>query len=337
MDFLLELGRFDADQVWRELGHSHFFNFLRRELGMSKTLAYYRMVGASLLRKYPALEEPLRDGRLCVSSLPQLQKVIREDNWQAMLPRFYGCSKREAQRVVVAIAPVENPPMRDVIVQVSTSLQSVHPVEPTSTPLSNTSMHPSEMAESIPLSPRPVETPRDTLEPLTSQLHRIHFTASEAFIQKLEAVKDTLARDFPEGDLESIFEAGLDALLAKAAKRTAQTEKPRKAPEACNIATPRIADPIRRAVYQRDAHQCQWPLHSGQICGEKRFLELDHIVPLARGGPSSLENLRVLCRAHNQEAARHVFGDAFMQRFRHPAQRSSAGTGWFSVLSAWGD
>jgi 5-methylcytosine-specific restriction endonuclease McrA len=214
--------------------------------------------------------------------------------------------------------------MRDVIVPVSREV--VHPGEPTATSLAASSssamaVHPGEPTapESLPLAP--VEA---TIEPLSSQLHRIHFTASEAFIQKLEAVKEALARDFPEGDLESIFEAGLDALLTKAAKRTAQTERPRKAPEACNIATPHVADPIRRAVYQRDAHQCQWPLHSGQICGEKRFLELDHIIPLARGGPSSLKNLRVLCRVHNQEAARHAFGDAFMQRFRHSPQESTA-------------
>jgi hypothetical protein len=38
-------------------------------------------------------------------------------------------------------------------------------------------------------------------------------------------------------------------------------------------------------------------------------------VPLARGGVSTVSNLRVLCDFHNQLAARRVFGEAWMDRF----------------------
>src|ERR1700760_2837210 len=109
VEFLLELAQFDRDQIWRKLGHAHLFGFLRRELGMSKSSTYYRIKGAQLLREYPAIEEPFRDGRLCFSVVVELAKVITQDNWREVLPRFYGLSKREAQQLEAALAPRMHP------------------------------------------------------------------------------------------------------------------------------------------------------------------------------------------------------------------------------------
>jgi hypothetical protein len=50
----------------------------------------------------------------------------------------------------------------------------------------------------------------------------------------------------------------------------------------------------------------------GQRCRETGGLELDHIDPHARGGPPTVENLRLRCRAHNALAAEHEFGRDFM-------------------------
>jgi len=38
-------------------------------------------------------------------------------------------------------------------------------------------------------------------------------------------------------------------------------------------------------------------------------------VPEARGGKSTVENVRLACRDHNLLAARRVFGDAVMDRY----------------------
>jgi 5-methylcytosine-specific restriction endonuclease McrA len=54
-------------------------------------------------------------------------------------------------------------------------------------------------------------------------------------------------------------------------------------------------------------------------CSETHLLELDHILPIARGGQSTVDNLRVRCRAHNQHEAERVFGVAFMRAQRERA------------------
>jgi hypothetical protein len=45
------------------------------------------------------------------------------------------------------------------------------------------------------------------------------------------------------------------------------------------------------------------------------MLELDHVVPVALGGASTIANLRVRCRGHNLLDAEQVFGRAHMARF----------------------
>jgi hypothetical protein len=56
-------------------------------------------------------------------------------------------------------------------------------------------------------------------------------------------------------------------------------------------------------------------MEDGRICGSTYQVELDHVQAWALGGPTTVEGMRLACRAHNQLAARRVFGNAWMDRF----------------------
>ncbi|MFL5263298.1 MAG: HNH endonuclease, partial [Anaeromyxobacteraceae bacterium] len=77
---------------------------------------------------------------------------------------------------------------------------------------------------------------------------------------------------------------------------------------------------VRRAVFIRDGGCCQWSLSSGGICGSRTRVELDHIVPVALGGASTVSNMRLLCALHNALAARQVFGAQLMDRYTSRAR-----------------
>jgi 5-methylcytosine-specific restriction endonuclease McrA len=51
---------------------------------------------------------------------------------------------------------------------------------------------------------------------------------------------------------------------------------------------------VREAVLERCNHQCV-------NCGKEENLQIDHILPISRGGEDKLDNLQVLCRTCNVE------------------------------------
>lgn len=67
---------------------------------------------------------------------------------------------------------------------------------------------------------------------------------------------------------------------------------------------------VQRAVWERDDSRCAFADSRGRRCAERRFLTMEHRTPFALGGPPTLENLCLLCSAHNLESARQVFGGA---------------------------
>jgi hypothetical protein len=104
-EFLIALSDFDRKRGWVELGHSTLFNYLHRDLGLSKGAAFYRMTAAQLIQRHPDVVEPLRDGRLCFTSVVELAKVATAENIAKVLPRFFHVSKSQAKEVSAELDP----------------------------------------------------------------------------------------------------------------------------------------------------------------------------------------------------------------------------------------
>jgi hypothetical protein len=345
-EFLVALADFDRRRVWVELGHSSLFYFLTRELRLSKAAAQYRKVAAELIQEIPGIVEPLRQGQLCLTSIIEAAKVVTAENWETVLPRFYGLSRREAMEVIAALQPHPAPPLRTVVtpVRADPSARSEVPAPqvlafggacelrmpaPTDAAPAATSLRvssPDEPDRSAHTPSGPSVTSNRPLEvvPLTADQSRLHVTVSKEFMRKLEAARDALSHAMPDATPAEILEAGLELLLAQAAKRKGLVEKPRKAPPPDK--GDRISAHVKREVWKRDGGKCQWELASGDICGSTRHLELDHVCARSRGGTSTPDNLRVLCKSHNDLAARLALGDDLMDRYtsglRGPGRRS---------------
>lgn len=52
---------------------------------------------------------------------------------------------------------------------------------------------------------------------------------------------------------------------------------------------------LKREVFKKAGYKCQW-----KECKSVYALEIDHIMPIAKGGKTIASNLRLLCRNHNQ-------------------------------------
>ncbi len=338
-EFLVALADFDKRRGWLELGHSSLFYFLHRELGLSKGAAHYRKTAAALVQRFPEIVEPLRDGRLCITSIVHLARVLTPENRREIIQKFFQRSKREAMAVAAALQPASAAPRRDIVTALRPGCAAAS--APVSSPALGVGTEPGTGTEPGPavqpvepsataasLVPKPAR--RDAAEPLTADLSRLHITVSRRFLEKLQAARAALSHSRPSASAEEILEAGLDLVLKRDAKRKGLVQKPRKEnpPKENPPAESHIPAAVKLQVWTRDGGRCQWPLESGGVCGSTLRVECDHRVPLASGGASTVDNLRLLCRFHNDLAARRAFGDEWMNQFtRGAAQDASAQPG----------
>lgn len=71
---------------------------------------------------------------------------------------------------------------------------------------------------------------------------------------------------------------------------------------------------------ERDGQRCSFVDEHGERCNETGMLEFHHHEPFAKGGPHSLENISLTCRAHNQQLARQDYG-RIMERYQNSPDR----------------
>ena len=225
----------------------------------------------------------------------------------------------EAKAIVAELAPVANPPTRTVV--------TVTPVRPlrAQPPLAQTQVDGSSCEPRGPEESTfaraelpSLEPPRIVrAEPLTPTETRLHLTVSPAFLRKLEEARFALSHSLPGATVEDVLSAGLDLILDRDRKRKGLVEKPRPAPPDASAepGATYIPAAVRREVWQRDQGRCQWKLASGGICGSRLRVELDHVSLRCRGARPVASELRLLCRAHNDLAARQALGDTVMDRY----------------------
>jgi HNH endonuclease len=159
-----------------------------------------------------------------------------------------------------------------------------------------------------PSSPSRAQAPAARLEPLAPTRHRLELTVSDDVRAKLERARDLMSHRIRRNDLETVLDHALDALLAKLEKERVGDG---------------ISRSVRREVFERDGEQCTFTDDGGNRCPARADLEVDHIVPRARGGTNDAENLRVVCRAHNKLYAEQAFGRAHVEEQIHRRQRMS--------------
>jgi hypothetical protein len=260
-DFLVALSDFDQRRGWEVLGYPNFFAFLTSELGLTPAPTYWRLEAARLLQRFPELIEPLRQGRLCLTTLGELSRVLTEENRAEVLPRFLGISSREAKEIVAELQPRPSPPMRTVVRPLVPSRGSEAELSLLAMPLSAVIASAGQAAQAAqaglpqpavalstaqdtdpeslwapklqgaypaPDDPRRLEPRRDEVDPLTAELSRLSTTVSRRFLAKLKSAREGLGHAIPRATTEQVLEAALDMLLEKQARARGQVKRPRE-------------------------------------------------------------------------------------------------------------
>src|SRR5512142_219322 len=114
-EFISELAEFDTSRSWEQLGYPGLFDFLTRELRLSRGAAFYRSKAVWLVRRFPEVLDAIRDGKLYINSVAEVARVLTPENRAEVLPRFFYLSRGDAKLLSVELSPREVVPAREVV------------------------------------------------------------------------------------------------------------------------------------------------------------------------------------------------------------------------------
>ena len=295
-ELLPYLAEFDDRKLYRPAGYSSMSAYCVGKLEMSDDEASKRIYAARAARQFPAIFQAIADGRLNLSAVLLLAPHLAVETADELVAAAAHKTRAELQALLAERFPKPDLETRLEAAPVTTCSSQHAPghVEPSAA--------------------------RPKLAPLSPERFALQVTVSKATHDKLRRAQSLLGHAVPAGDLAQVLDRALDALLHQLERRKlAATDRPGKPRR---TTSPRhVPAPVRRAVWLRDGARCTFVSEDGHRCEETRGVEIDHIVPVARGGQSTVENVRLRCRAHNQYEAEQAFGVGFMQEKRETARR----------------
>jgi hypothetical protein len=345
VEFLLHLDEFDRRRAYVDAGFRSLWDV--RVLHLREGAAGRRIGAMRVLRRFPALEPALRDGRLCASTAALLGQVLTDENLEVLVERAAYRTKAEVEEIVVSLRP--RPAPQDGIRKVPAPAPSPGPsARPMALPQLSMDGGPlfrvapaadqrsvqtatDASASSFPLPAPTFSRPTPSkVEPVAEDRWSVRVTLDAEAKAELETLKALLSHKIPNGDLAGVLCEAIRCGIEKHGKRKgaiASSRKPRIASEyAAEAKTRSSAVPfsryvpaaIRRAVWKRDGGRCTFEGPDNHRCESRWQLEFDHVDSVALGGATTVEKLRLRCRAHNMLHAEAVFGREHMDLFRRP-------------------
>jgi hypothetical protein len=333
------LAEIDSRESYVRLGFSSLFAYCTSVLRLSEPAAYSRITAARKARQFPEILSLIGGGELSLTTVGLLAPHLTEETGYSLFEAARFKSKREVERLVAALHPqpdiassVRALPVRREASSVGLADRPkadeqgsmVLPCDRPTGAGESARTPATEMAASVNSS---VAVRQPTLiAPLATRRYLIRMTVGEETHEKLQRARDLLRHVIPDGDPASIVDRALTVLLQQTERtKIGAVARPRLAPGASGDRARggqrHVPAHVRRAVWARDQGRCAFVGTEGR-CIETGRLEFHHVVPFARGGPTTEGNLQLRCRVHNAFEADEIFGD---WRAHHRAQ-NGAGT-----------
>jgi hypothetical protein len=294
---------------------SSLYTYCRERLGYSEDAALKRARVARLALRLPRVLDELRTGAIHLTGLFLLDRYLNEENAEGLLVEARGKSRRELEKILAIRFPRPDvPSSMEALGTATLALDngaSGGRAAPSKTEASGPNPWFSCPETATSAACGGAGGFRSRVEPLSAERYRVEFTASATLRAKIEQARELASHALPNGDLALLFERALDGLIDCELKRRIGAEKPRRSVKP-RSGSRHVPLAVAKQVRERDGNQCSFVDSAGRRCTERRWLTLEHRHPFSLGGPATVENLCVLCKAHNEHAARRVFGEAFI-------------------------
>ena len=310
-EILWHLREVEERKIFVGEGYTSLFSYSVEGLKYSESAAYRRILAMRALRQIPELGAALEDGLLSLATVCLVQKHFSD---QAKLKKLELDSADRAQLREQAPAIIR-----------AQAIESKK--ELLNAMIGKSKLECQKMLAAL----SPQALPQEKVRVVSATHTEISFIADDRLMAKLKKVKDLSAHKNPNPTYAELIEMMADLTLNKIdpalarSKKTSSSDTRAKqtvalAEVGAATATANrtethsdsssryyIPRPLKRLVWQNAHSQCT-KITNGRRCTETRALEIDHIKPFVLDGTTTIENLRLLCRTHNQYRTRETFG-----------------------------
>lgn len=276
----------DTRKLFLLRGYNSLYAYLNQHLGYSESSAYERMQAARVLKIVPEVSEKLEDGSLNLTQLVKVEKSIKQEK---KLGKPVTLEKTKK-----LLSKLEN--------KTGYETQKIIATEMNQAPVTN-----------------------QKITPQKDGSVRIEFTLSAEQNEILKKAQNLHSHVIPDNNL-----ADLITKLAKDSIQKVEGKKPKSEPknksqkEELNETQPMmpsfglepesesnqrkyIPAKVKRVLFQRAGHACEYVQpETNKRCDSCYQLQIDHIIPVAKGGTNEFHNLRALCGVHNRAEAERM-------------------------------
>lgn len=306
VSILRHLAEMDRRRLALKEGFPSLFEYCRRELKYAEGEAARRIHAARAAARFPILYRAIGRGALSLTTVSMLAPHLKWENHRRLIRSALGKTKRDVEKLIAAEEPAPKPAERIRFIGVASAAPAAK------RGADERAEFPLEMQPSLPA------TLAEASAAVTTRV-QFSFSADESLLGLVDRAKALLRHRHPFGGLEEVFTEAVVALLEKVDPGRRKPRRPREKkvepgqnprPSGDSLASRHVPDWVKEKVWKRDGGKCAFVSQGGRRCEAVEKLEIDHVLPWALGGPSDdPENLRLLCRKHNDLQARFVFGD----------------------------
>ncbi len=265
VEVLRLLREIERRMVYAELGFPSLFAYCTVELGYSEAAASRRIEAMRAMRDVAEIEEKIESGELSLSTVAQARVAIRAHERETKVK----VTAEQTKSVMLQLSGLSKRAAEKVLVRELPVTLSAQPIPERQLATGGTRVT--------------LDLTEDEMA-VIEDLRRLQSKTQSTKDLLLNLARKELARKKRErGEAPPIRES----------KQTTEAITP-PAEEAGHFSAP-----VKRLAWQKAESQCEYMSPSGRRCEARHRLEFDHRKPLALGGESSSQNIRILCREHN--------------------------------------
>jgi len=285
------------------MAYSTLTEYCIHELGYGDSSASRRVRAARVINKIPEVYDLLKKNKLTFSAVVQVYSVLTPENKDALLPRLMRKSRSEIERIMADYVPPRKifDQAKPTLVKKLVAVDRGPALEMgEKTRHSDGSKDPTDK----------ISTPE--VKVVLERMFEVRFAADEELMELVRWLKSHLSHKYPNGaSFLDIFKFAMsyvkereDRSIQKKARNASAKTDTRYIPKA-----------TKQKVWKRDKGRCSFVGSNGKQRDSDYNLQFDHYpIPYARGGPSSVNNLRLLCAKHNRFTAEKVYGEQAIKK-----------------------